>query len=466
LKKLKTTYVCQNCGAQYAKQQGKCSSCNAWNTIVEEVVPETIKPAFSWEGLDYNKAWNLDASYPKPLQAITDQVENRILCPDKEFNRTLGGGIVPGSLVLIGGEPGIGKSTLLLQIALSLSNQKVLYVSGEESEAQIKMRANRMSLSSSNCYILNETSLNHILQQVAQLKPAILIIDSIQTLYMPQAESAPGSVAQVRMCTAALMHYAKSTHTPVFLIGHITKEGSLAGPKVLEHMVDTVLQFEGDRHLAYRIVRTIKNRFGATSELGIYEMRNNGLREVTNPSELLLSQRENILSGIAIGAFLEGNRSLLIEVQALVSPATYGTPQRATTGFDSKRLNMLLAVLEKRAGLRLGIQDVFLNIAGGLKVEDPALDLAVCLAIASSLQDQAIPQDSCFAAEVGLGGEIRGVNRIEQRIIEAARLGFKQIFISKYNQKELDAKDFSIVVQPVATIQEAISYLKRTIVLP
>jgi DNA repair protein RadA/Sms len=255
------------------------------------------------------------------------------------------------------------------------------------------------------------------------------------------------------------MHYAKSTHTPVFLIGHITKEGSLAGPKVLEHMVDTVLQFEGDRHLAYRIVRTIKNRFGATSELGIYEMRSNGLREVTNPSELLISQRENSLSGIAIGAFLEGNRSLLVEVQALASPATYGTPQRATTGFDGKRLNMLLAVLEKRAGLRLGIQDVFLNIAGGLKVEDPALDLAVCLAIASSFQDQAIPQDYCFAAEVGLGGEIRGVSRIEQRIIEAARLGFKQIFISKYNQKELDAKDFSIEVQPVATIQEAISYL-------
>lgn len=459
MKKLKTTYSCQHCGAQYAKQQGKCTSCLSWNTIVEEVVPQVPKSDAAWEAFTYGQAQGLDTSYPKQLQAISDKAENRIPCPDQEFSRTLGGGIVPGSLVLIGGEPGIGKSTLLLQIALGLQNQKVLYVTGEESEAQIKMRANRMKQQSPHCYILNETSLNNVLKHVVQLKPNVLILDSIQTLYMPALESAPGSVAQVRMCTASLMHYAKSTHTPVFLIGHITKEGSLAGPKVLEHMVDTVLQFEGDRHLAYRIVRTIKNRFGATSELGIYEMRSNGLQEVTNPSELLISQREHALSGIAISAFLEGNRSLLVEVQALVSPATYGTPQRATTGFDSKRLNMLLAVLEKRVGLRLAIQDVFLNIAGGLKVADPALDLGVCLAIASSLQNQPIPQHFCFAAEIGLGGEVRGVSRIEQRIIEADRLGFQKIFISKYNQKELDKKAFSIAIQPVTTIKEAISYL-------
>lgn len=457
MKKIKTTYVCQNCGAPYAKQQGKCTACLAWNTIVEEVVPQAHKPAVLWEPPSYSR--EISTNQPKQLQDISYDADNRISCPDKEFSRTLGGGIVPGSLVLIGGEPGIGKSTLLLQIALSLPSKKVLYVSGEESETQIKMRANRMEQQSDNCYILNETSLPNIFQQAARLKPAILIIDSIQTLYTNHIESAPGSVAQVRACTASLIHYAKSTNIPVFLIGHITREGSLAGPKVLEHMVDTVLQFEGDRHLAYRIVRTIKNRFGATSELGIYEMRNNGLREVTNASELLISQREKDLSGIAIGAFLEGNRSLLIEVQALVSPATYGTPQRAATGFDSKRLNMLLAVLEKRAGLRLGIQDVFLNIAGGLKVEDPALDLAICLAIASSLKDRMIPQDYCFAAEVGLGGEIRGVNRIEQRIAEADKLGFKQIFISKYNQKGLDQKAFSIPIKPVTNINKVINYL-------
>lgn len=457
LKKTKTHYVCQNCGAPYAKQQGKCTACLAWNTIVEEAVPQAHQPATPWELPNHSGADN--PNQPKQLQDINYGADNRIFCPDREFSRALGGGIVPGSLVLIGGEPGIGKSTLLLQIALSLPAKKVLYISGEESEAQIKMRASRIEQQSDNCYIFNETSLPNILQQAARLRPAMLIIDSIQTLYTSHIESAPGSVAQVRACTALLMHYAKSTSTPVFLIGHITKEGSLAGPKILEHMVDTVLQFEGDRHMAYRIVRTIKNRFGATSELGIYEMHNNGLREVTNPSELLISQREHTLSGIAIGAFLEGNRSLLIEVQALVSPAAYGVPQRATTGFDSKRLNMLLAVLDKRAGLRLGIQDVFLNIAGGLKVEDPALDLAICLAIASSLKDRVIPQDYCFAAEVGLGSEIRGVNRIEQRIAEADKLGFRQIFISKYNQKGLDQHTFSININPVTTINEVLNYL-------
>jgi DNA repair protein RadA/Sms len=347
----------------------------------------------------------------------------------------------------------------MLQIALTLPLERVLYISGEESEVQIKMRAARMGCQSESCYVLNETSLQNVFQQISQLKPSLLIIDSIQTLHAQHIESAAGSVVQVRDCTALLLRYAKSTNTPVFLIGHITKEGHLAGPKVLEHMVDTVLQFEGDRHLAYRIVRTIKNRFGATAELGIYEMRHSGLREVTNPSELLISQREQGLSGMAIGASLEGNRSLLIELQALVSPATYGTAQRSTTGFDTKRLSMLLAVLEKRVGLQLGTQDVFLNIAGGLSVEDPALDLAVCAALASSLQDQVLPQHYCFAAEVGLGGEIRGVNRVEQRIAEAEKLGFKTIFISQYNQKGLSTQNFKIAIRPMARIDEILTVL-------
>lgn len=457
MKKIQTTFYCQHCGAQYAKWQGKCAACGEWNTIAEEMAPLKQPSTTPW-----NTESPIHASgsnKPKLLQNIDYQAENRILCPDKEFNRVLGGGIVPGSLVLIGGEPGIGKSTLLLQIALMLPLERVLYISGEESEAQIKMRAARMAYQSDSCYVLNETSLHNVFQQIRQLNPSLLIIDSIQTLHAQHIESAAGSVVQIRNCTASLLSYAKSTDTPVFLIGHITKDGNLAGPKVLEHMVDTVLQFEGDRHLAYRIVRTIKNRFGATAELGIYEMRHNGLREVTNPSELLISQREQSLSGIAIGASLEGNRSLLIELQALVSPATYGTAQRSTTGFDTKRLNMLLAVLEKRVGLRLGIQDVFLNVAGGLSVEDPALDLAVCMALVSSLQDQAVPQHYCFAAEVGLGGEIRGVGRIEQRIAEADKLGFKAIFISQYNQKRLSRQDLNIAVKPMARIEEVLAIL-------
>ena len=457
LKKIQTTFYCQHCGAQYAKWQGKCAACEEWNTIIEEVVPPKQPSTAPWNAESPTHA--SDANKPKLLQDINYQAENRILCPDKEFNRVLGGGIVPGSLVLIGGEPGIGKSTLLLQIALTLPLERVLYISGEESEAQIKMRAARMECQSDNCYVLNETSLQNVFQQIRQLKPSLLIIDSIQTLHAQHIESAAGSVAQIRNCTTSLLHYAKSTNTPVFLIGHITKDGNLAGPKVLEHMVDTVLQFEGDRHLAYRIVRTIKNRFGATAELGIYEMRHNGLHQVTNPSELLISQREQSLSGIAIGASLEGNRSLLIELQALVSPATYGTAQRSTTGFDTKRLNMLLAVLEKRVGLRLGIQDVFLNIAGGLSVEDPALDLAVCVALVSSLQDQVLPQHYCFAAEVGLGGEIRGVSRIEQRIAEADKLGFKTIFIAQYNQKRLARQDFKIAIKPITRVEEVLAVL-------
>lgn len=374
--KQKTTFFCQQCGTQYSKWQGKCDACQAWNTISEEVVAPTGEAAAMPWGVPYPTQAPV-ANAPKLLQDIPYKAQNRLSCPDQEFSRVLGGGIVPGSLVLLGGEPGIGKSTLLLQIALSLPLARILYVSGEESEAQVKMRAERMGHQATHCYLLNETSLQNIFHHIKQLKPSLLIIDSIQTLQTDLIGAAAGSVAQVRECTAQLLRYAKTTHTPVFLIGHVTKEGSLAGPKVLEHMVDTVLQFEGDRHMAYRIVRTVKNRFGSTAELGIYAMHQAGLREVSDPSELLISQRDQALSGIAIGASLEGNRPLLIETQALVSPAAYGTAQRSTTGFDIKRLHMLLAVLEKRVGLRLGTQDVFLNIAGGLSVEDPALDLAV-----------------------------------------------------------------------------------------
>lgn len=461
MKKIATTFYCQYCSAQYAKWQGKCTACGKWNTIAEEIAPPQQLTTISWQMGDVPPMTT--PNKPKLVQDITYQTRHRIPCPDKEFNRVLGGGIVPGSLVLIGGEPGIGKSTLLLQIALTLPLERILYVSGEESEAQIKMRAMRMQCQSENCYILNETFLQNIFKQIGQLKPSLVIIDSIQTIRTQHIESAAGSIAQVRDCTASLLRYAKDTNTPVFLIGHITKEGNLAGPKVLEHMVDTVLQFEGDRHLMYRIVRTIKNRFGATSELGIYEMHPGGLREVDNPSELLISQREQGLSGMAIGASLEGNRSLLIELQALVGPATYGTAQRSATGFDTKRLNMLLAVLEKRAGLRLGTQDVFLNIAGGLSVEDPALDLAVCVALVSSLQDRVVSQHYCFAAEVGLGGEIRGVSRIEQRVSEAEKLGFKVIFVSQHNQKKLVEQDprNGIDIRPVSKIDELLTTLFR-----
>ena len=367
--KVKSSYFCQSCGAQSPKWVGRCASCGEWNTYVEEIIQKEDKT--SW-----NSSSTKVAQRPRHLKEITYNQEQRIITPDGELNRVLGGGIVPGSLVLIGGEPGIGKSTLMLQVALKLSTVKVLYVSGEESEQQIKMRAERIEVPSDACYILTETSTQNIFKQIEILQPEVLIIDSIQTLHSAFIESAAGSISQVRECTAELLKYAKESGTPVFLIGHITKEGTLAGPKVLEHMVDTVLQFEGDQHLSYRILRTTKNRFGSTSELGIYQMSGEGLREVTNPSEILLSQRDEAISGIAIGATLEGNRPLLIEIQSLVSAATYGTPQRSSTGFDSKRLNMLLAVLEKRGGMRFGAQDVFLNIAGGLKVEDPALDRA------------------------------------------------------------------------------------------
>ncbi|MDN3669083.1 DNA repair protein RadA [Echinicola jeungdonensis] len=449
--KVKTAFFCQNCGQQSPKWVGKCNSCGDWNTYVEEVIHKEENGLGSWkQGSSLSKKKNS----PRKLQEINYEEHPRLVTFDPELDRVLGGGIVPGSLTLIGGEPGIGKSTLMLQIALVLKNTKVLYVSGEESESQIKMRADRMQYQSENCYVLSATNTQNIFQQIEALKPQLLVIDSIQTLHSKHVESAAGSVSQVRECTAELMKFAKETGTPVFLIGHITKDGAIAGPKIMEHMVDTVLQFEGDRHLSYRILRTSKNRFGATHELGIYEMRSEGLRGVANPSEILLSQREETLNGVAIGAMLEGNRPMLIEIQSLISPATYGTPQRSSTGHDAKRLNMLLAVLEKRGGMRLGQQDVFLNVAGGMRVDDPGLDLAVCAALISSYEDTALSPEICFAGEVGLGGEIRAVNRIENRIAEAEKLGFKKIMVSKYAVKGVSFSQLDIKVIPVTKLEE------------
>jgi DNA repair protein RadA/Sms len=449
--KVKTTFFCQNCGAQSPKWLGKCSACGEWNTYVEEVVQKEEAGKGSWKT---SSNTTKKANTPQRIQDVNYDLQPRWETTDAELDRVLGGGIVPGSLVLIGGEPGIGKSTLMLQIALTLRGKKVLYISGEESEAQIKMRADRMSAKNEDCYVLSETNTQQIFQQIEILKPDFLIIDSIQTLNSQYVESAAGSVSQVRECTAELMKFAKETGVPVFLIGHITKDGSIAGPKVLEHMVDTVLQFEGDRHLTYRILRTSKNRFGSTHELGIYEMRAEGLRPVANPSEILLTQREEVLNGVAIGAMMEGNRPLLIEIQSLVSPAAYGTPQRSSTGHDAKRLNMLLAVLEKRGGMKLGQQDVFLNVAGGLRVDDPGLDLAVCASLISSYEDTPVSEQICFAGEVGLGGEIRAVSRIENRIAEAEKLGFKKIIVSKYAVKGLDLKKFKIEVVQVSKLEE------------
>ncbi len=448
--KVKSSFFCQSCGYQAAKWLGNCPSCGEWNTFVEEVVEKnTGKP--DW------KTSNTSSRSPKPiaLDQIEKNIEMRINAQDDELNRVLGGGIVPGSLVLIGGEPGIGKSTLLLQVALSLKNLKILYISGEESEQQIKMRASRMQNDApSNCFILTETATQNIFKQIESLEPQLVIVDSIQTLYSAHIESTPGSVSQIRECTAELIRFAKETNTPVFLVGHITKDGAIAGPKILEHMVDTVLQFEGDRHHTYRILRSIKNRFGSTSELGIYEMRGNGLREVSNPSEILISQRDEELSGIAISVTIEGLRPMLIESQALVSASAYGTPQRSATGFDTRRMNMLLAVLEKRCGFRLGVKDVFLNITGGIRVEDPAIDLGIVAAIISSHEDLSISSKFCFAAEVGLSGEIRTVNRMEQRIAEAERLGFEKIFVSRYGLKGLDTKKYQIEIVPLSKLEE------------
>ncbi|MFT6871535.1 MAG: DNA repair protein RadA/Sms [Roseivirga sp.] len=448
--KQKSTYVCQNCGTNSAKWVGKCPACDEWNTYVEEVIEKGDPAKTSWRDTDQPTV----KQRPVNVKDIEKGAERRLVTKDAELNRVLGGGIVAGSLVLLGGEPGIGKSTLMLQIALSSSKTKVLYVSGEESQQQIKMRADRIGVQSDNCFILSETSTQNIFSQIKEMSPQVLVIDSIQTLQTNRIESAAGSVSQVRECTSELMKFAKETNTPVFLVGHITKDGSIAGPKVLEHMVDTVLQFEGDRHLSYRILRTVKNRFGSTSELGIYEMQESGLRQVSNPSEILISQRAEDLTGVAIGATIEGNRPLLIEIQSLVSAATYGTPQRSTTGFDSKRLNMLLAVLEKRGGLRFSAQDVFLNVAGGIRIEEPALDLAVCASLVSSYHDVPISEKVAFAAEVGLGGEIRAVNRVENRISEAEKLGFEEIFISKYNVKGLDLKGRNIKVKPFGKLRE------------
>lgn len=456
--KAKTLFFCQSCGYESAKWLGKCPSCNAWNSFVEEVVtkPDSEKNEWRTEGVR-------KTAQPKTLAEIVNGDERRWLTPDQELNRVLGGGIVPGSLVLIGGEPGIGKSTLLLQIGLALSEQKILYVSGEESDQQIKMRAERIApqAKAPNFFMLAETNTKNIFTAVEAVQPHVVVIDSIQTLFSPVLDSVAGSVAQVRQCAGELMKFAKETNTPVFLVGHITKDGMLAGPKVLEHMVDTVLQFEGDRHLTYRILRTTKNRFGSTSEIGIYEMLGSGLRQVSNPSEILISQKDEPLSGITIGATIEGNRPLLIEIQSLVSPASYGTPQRTPTGFDQKRLNMLLAVLEKRCGFRMGTQDVFVNMAGGIYVEDPSIDLALCVSLVSSLEEIPVSDKYCFAAEVGLGGELRAVNRVEQRISEAEKLGFKKIFISRYNEKLVDRAKTGIEICAFGKLPELLQHLLR-----
>jgi DNA repair protein RadA/Sms len=426
--KSKTTFICQQCGTESAKWQGKCPSCQAWNTFVEEIVQKESKKDI-WT--DPKEKGNHKS---KKLNEVTESETKRIITHDAELNRVLGGGIVEGSVVLIAGEPGIGKSTLFLQDCLQLKDISTLYISGEESMQQIKMRADRINITNDRFYLLNATDTQTIFNEIKRIQPQLVVIDSIQTLETPFIESAPGSVSQVRECTAEIVRFAKSTHTPVFIIGHITKDGTIAGPKVLEHMVDTVLQFEGDRHYSYRILRTTKNRFGSASELGIYEMNEGGLRQISNPSEILITQKDEALSGIAIAATLEGARPLLIETQALVTHAVYGTPQRTVTGFDLRRLQLLLAVLEKRGGFHFGVKDVFLNIAGGIKVEDPAIDLAVLCALLSSYEDKALPPQICFVGEVGLSGEVRAVNRIEQRIAEAEKLGFEKIVISKFNK--------------------------------
>jgi DNA repair protein RadA/Sms len=428
--KIKTTFACQSCGAVYPKWQGKCNACGEWNTIVEEVIEKEAAEKTAWRADDKGNSYQ---AKPVKLQEIEPGDSFRIVTYDSELNRVLGGGIVPGSIILIGGEPGIGKSTLLLQIALSLKNLKILYISGEESEKQIKQRAERLGVKNDQCYILTETATHKIFHYIKELQPDIVIADSIQTMHSKSIESTPGSVSQVRECAGEFQRFAKETNTPVFLVGHITKDGTIAGPKILEHIVDTVLQFEGDRNHIYRILRTVKNRFGSTSELGLYEMLSNGLRIVDNPSEILITQKDDNLGGIAIAATIEGMRPMLIEVQALVSTAFYGTPQRSATGFDTRRLNMLLAVLEKRVGFNIGTKDIFLNIAGGLKVEDPAIDLAIVAALMSSYSDVPISMKAAFAGEVGLSGEVRAINKIDQRIAEAEKLGFEEIYVSKYN---------------------------------
>lgn len=448
--KIKTAFFCQNCGYESPKWTGKCPSCGAWNAFVEEVTDRGDKkrPEEIWEGetTEKRKAYKIDE--------ITTQDEFRQLLPDPELNRVLGGGIVPGSVILVAGDPGIGKSTLFLQCALQWKQATTLYVSGEESAQQIRMRADRIGAKNSNLYLLNATDTNTIFQEIKKVKPQLLIIDSIQTLESPFVESAAGSVSQVRECAAELQRFAKASNVPVIMIGHITKEGSIAGPKVLEHMVDTVLQFEGDRHYAYRILRTLKNRFGSTSELGIYEMVSQGMRPVSNPSEILLSQHDEPLSGIGIAAIMEGMRPMMIEVQALVSQAVYGTPQRTVSGFDLRRLQLLLAVLEKRGGFHFGSKDVFVNIAGGLKIEDPSIDLALVCSLLSSYEDKALPSNICLVGEVGLSGEIRAVNRIDQRIAEADKLGMDVIIVPKANAKGLQTKNLKVEIKTANKVED------------
>ncbi len=451
MSKVKTTFFCQNCGTQHAKWAGQCSACKEWNTIVEEVVQKEEKRVWK-QNITSKKVINK----PLKISNIVLNLEERIVTNNNELDTVLGGGLVKGSVILLGGEPGIGKSTLLLQIALNIS-QKVLYVSGEESQSQIKMRAERIEAENSNCLILTETNTQHIFKNIEEVEPDVLVIDSIQTLHTNSIEASPGTISQIRETSAELIKFAKETATPVLLIGHINKEGNIAGPKILEHMVDVVLQFEGDRNHTYRILRSQKNRFGSTSELGIYEMRSSGLREISNPSEILISKKDSDLSGTAIASTLEGIRPLMIEIQALVSSAVYGTPQRSTTGYNLKRLNMLLAVLEKRAGFKLGAKDVFLNITGGINVDDPAIDLAVVAAILSSNQDIAINPNVCFAAEVGLAGEIRPISKIDQRIIEAEKLGYKSFITSKYNKITLKNQSIKLIL--VGKIEEVFATL-------
>jgi DNA repair protein RadA/Sms len=450
MSKVITSFFCQICGTQHAKWQGQCNSCKEWNTLSEEVIEKSVKKA--WK----SSQKNTQAVKPLKIDQIDIKQESRINTGDQELNRVLGGGIIPGALMLLGGEPGIGKSTLLLQIAMRI-NAKVLYVSGEESQRQIKIRSNRINEYSNECYILSETKTQNIFSQIETLNPDLVIIDSVQTLNTDYIENSPGSISQIKECTAEFIRYAKETHVPVFLVGHITKDGQIAGPKVLEHMVDVVLHFEGDRNHIYRILRTKKNRYGATSEIGIYEMQSQGLRAVSNPSELLISEKDEKLSGHAIAATIEGVRPLMIEVQALVSSAVYGTPQRTTTGYNTKRLNMLLAVLEKRAGFTLGIKDVFINITGGVSIDDPAIDLAVLVSILSSHHDIDVSEKYCFAAEIGLSGEIRPVPKAEQRIQEAAKLGYQSIFISKFSK--IDNHNLPVKVVPISKIQDLISHL-------
>lgn len=455
MSKTRSTYFCQNCGAQSAKWIGKCPSCNEWNTYVEEIINKKEEEKFTWRDRKNQQNYT---PVPQKLAEIADNENERNSTEDIELDRVLGGGLVKGSLILLGGEPGIGKSTLLLQVALQVKNQRVLYVSGEESGSQIKLRAERIKQSNTDFYIITETNTQKIFQHAKELKPQLLIIDSIQTIFTDSIESTPGSVSQIRECAAEMQRYAKENGVSVLLVGHITKDGSIAGPKVLEHIVDVVLQFEGDHNYLYRILRTLKNRFGSTNEIGLYEMNSNGLKVVDNPSQLLLTDRSDEMSGISIASTMEGLRPMMAEIQALVSNAVYGTAQRSATGFDVRRLHMLLAVLEKRAGYKIAMKDVFLNIAGGFKLIDPAMDLAVIASIMSSYEDQAISYKYAFAGEVGLSGEVRSVTRVEQRIAEAQKLGFEKIFISSYALKGIQQK-YTIQIVPVSKVYELLKLL-------